>query len=995
MSIVRRAVLGVLVLVAALLALPAAEATSTCQDSSPTGAYTIRVCFTGPDDGSTVSGTVPVSATVAVVSGTSPGIRRMVFSLGGGYLLTDYSAPYSFKLRTTRWVDGSYSLTVQALLRDGNVTDDIGVSLTFTNGTTTPPVNTRTFVFPDGNPVTSDSTFTVVATGDGAGGESSETAVTDLIAAMNPNLTLYTGDVYEQGTPTEFDNWYGLNQPGNTYYGRFRDITLPVVGNHEYQGNTAPGYFDYWDNIPHYYSVNRHGWHLIALDTNSAYNQTAPGTAQYDWLAADLAANTQPCTLAFYHEPLVNVGDEGSSAYVEPFWQLFARYGVDLVINGHDHSYQRYQPLDGNGNPNPAGVTEIINGAGGHALGTLPGSDARLVASAQQFGALRLGLNSAGASYAFVNTAGVTLDAGSTRCDPSKADVTAPSAPTKLTATGTYKTRIDLSWATSTDDVGVTKYQIFRDGALLDTVRQTSSYADDSVTPGSTHTYTVRALDNAGNASPASNPASAITPTVAVLFHDGFETGDLRAWTNPGGTTSPPNAGLTVVSSNPGVGSWSARARSTDGTSGAAAWKVLAQPEPELYYSAEFKVLSHDTPITLMRLRDGPSTSHAIVSVGLALNNWVTMRLSGGAPSSVTSTVTASPGVWHTLQLHAAVDGTSSSTDVWLDGVRITRLSVSGVDLGSQPSAKVELGDPGSPTTPKSFDMEFDEVAVDRQFIPDLIPPGAPPGLTAVAHSASSVVLGWSAAADNVGVVGYDIYRDGKRAGSVPGSARSFSDTGLAWDSVHTYVVRARDASGNVSRASPAARARTWIFGDGFESGSTIHWSANHGLKVQRTLRWTGTRSARAASSRGKGAYAIRRLPATYATVVVRAHVRVASRAHNNTDIVRLRTAAGRPLVALFYTSAGKIGYRNDLRAKVRTSGVILRTRSWHDLVLRVTVDGGRSRVTVWYDGAEVRALTRQDSLGTTGIGKLVVGESTTGRNYDYSVDDIRVTRWR
>ena len=102
------------------------------------------------------------------------------------------------------------------------------------------------------------------------------------MASMNPNLTLYLGDVYEKGTPTEFDNWYGLEPAGGTRSTAGSATSrCPTVGNHEYTAGQAPGYFDYWDNTPHYYSVNRHGWHIISLDANSAFNQTAAGTPQY------------------------------------------------------------------------------------------------------------------------------------------------------------------------------------------------------------------------------------------------------------------------------------------------------------------------------------------------------------------------------------------------------------------------------------------------------------------------------------------------------------------------------------------------------------------------------------------------------------------------------------------------------------------------------------------------------------------------------------------
>src|SRR5205807_3022100 len=73
------------------------------------------------------------------------------------------------------------------------------------------------------------------------------------------------------------------------------------------------------------------GWHFIALDSTSQYNQMGPGTAQYNWLKTDLAANTLACTLVMFHHPLFNVGEEGPTARVQPTWELMDQYGVDIA----------------------------------------------------------------------------------------------------------------------------------------------------------------------------------------------------------------------------------------------------------------------------------------------------------------------------------------------------------------------------------------------------------------------------------------------------------------------------------------------------------------------------------------------------------------------------------------------------------------------------------------------------------------------------------------
>ncbi|MGZ4437744.1 MAG: fibronectin type III domain-containing protein [Nocardioidaceae bacterium] len=982
-------VVTVLAVLAALLGAAPASAASTCQDTtSSTGGYTVRVCLTEPADGATLTGPVSVTGTVSTVSGTVPGVQRMVYSLDGQYLLTDYQSPYTFTLDTRRFVDGAHTLALHALLRDTSVTNDTTINVSFNNGITTPPVNTKTFTPPQGNPVGPGQTFTVAAAGDGAGGESSETAVTNLIASMNPNLTLYLGDVYEKGTPTEYDNWYGLSQPTNTFYGRFRDITLPTIGNHEYTAGQAPGYFDYWDNTPHYYSVDRNGWHIVSLDTNSAFNQTAVGTPQYTWLQNDLQNNTQPCTLVFYHQPRFNIGDEGPSTYLDPIWSLMAQNGVDLVINGHDHTYQRYVPLDGAGNPSATGVTEIINGAGGHALGGFPGSDTRLAATAQQFGALKLGLNSAGAAYQFVTTSGTTLDSGSAKCDATTADTVSPTAPTNLTATSTYKTKIDLSWTPSTDDVGVTRYRIFRDGALLDTISAASSYSDTTVTPGSTHSYQVRALDDAGNVSGASNTASATTPTVAVLFHDGFETGDMSNWTNPGGTTNPPNSGLTVQSNDVFAGTYAARALSASGTNGASAWKTLAQSESDLYYEARFKVNSHSSTVNLLRMRNGLAASSPIVTAGLSATNRLTLRNDAGAtPATVSSTTSVSPGTWHTLQLHAVVNGTSSSTEVWLDGTKVPDLSLATVDLGANPVAKVELGDPGSATSAKTFDVDFDEVALDRQYIGDLVAPAAPTNLTATAHSGLAVDLAWTAATDDVGVSGYDVYRNGSLLTSI-GASTSYRDTTVSPNTGYTYKLVARDAAGNASGYSNSATVQTSdVFADGFESGDLTKWSSVNGLTVSQQEVDTGTWAARATSDGTAGASAQAVLDAGINDVYYRVRFKELAAPTNNVNLLRFRNPTNGAMVTAFVSSLGKVGYRNDLAGTTTTSTTSVSAGVWHELQAHVKVAGDSSLVELWLDGVLVSSKT--EPLGTSSVGRLELGDTSTGRTFDIAFDNV------
>ncbi len=399
------------------------SAAAACVTSGPTGGlYTVSVCIPSPGSGSTLSGNVTVMAT-ASVTGSGPGVARMVFSLSGGYLLTDYQSPYTFSLPTPDWVDGSYRLGVEAVMRDGFTTGEVSLLVTFKNGVTTPPVNHRTFSPATGSTPEGGGPLVVAVLGDGSGGERNETQVVNLVSSWTPDLVLYLGDVYEQGSTAEFYNYYGAN---SKFFGRFRTITDPTVGNHEYLLGNADPYFSFWNNVPSSYSFNTAGWHIISLNSEAQYVSTFPGSPQYQWLSQDLAANTAGCTLAFWHEPLFNIGSEGDATQTQPFWDLLAQYQADIVLNGHDHDYQRWTALNASGQPDPNGIVEFVVGTGGHAIQTFVTSDARMVkgydatTTPLPYGALRLDLSPTQATYQFVDTTGAVLDGGTINCKRAK-----------------------------------------------------------------------------------------------------------------------------------------------------------------------------------------------------------------------------------------------------------------------------------------------------------------------------------------------------------------------------------------------------------------------------------------------------------------------------------------------------------------------------------------------------------------------------------------------
>jgi calcineurin-like phosphoesterase family protein/Big-like domain-containing protein len=680
---------------------------SPCQTSGPSGGnYTITVCLS-PSGGS-ATGQKTVTASISV-SGTDPHTAKVVFYLDKQYLLTDFETPYTFSLPSANWVDGTHTLEAEAIERDGFVADHAVVTLTFANGVTTPPKQQTGFKPTPGTTPAAGQPYVLAAVGDGAAGQTSAGDVSDLIASWNPNAFLYLGDVYEKGTATEFMNWYGV-AGSSLYFGRFSSITDPTVGNHEYTAGKAPGYFGYWKTPKDYYSVNTPaGWHLISLNSNL---DGSVGSAQYNWLDTDLTNNTSPCTLVYFHHPLFNIGVEPVPARFTAIWPLLAQKGADIVLTGHDHDYQRWVPMDGTGSPSPAGPTEFVVGTGGHSLQSFVATDSRVANSdSGHFGALRLDLSSGGASYRFVTTAGATLDSGSVACNPSATDTTPPSVPANLSATTVAQTNIspgivNLSWAASTDNVGVSGYAIYRDGSQVGTVGTQTTYADQTVQPNTTYSYQVLATDAYGNQSALSTPAlSVTTPPIGALFSDGFESGDLSSWTTVNG--------LQTESNDTYGGSYAAEGAST-GTV-AYARKTLPTSQTSLYYRIRFKIVSPPSSgsLYLGRLLTGGGTS----MLGVYVTNLGKLGLRNDVAGNSTTSTTAGGllGAWHTLQVHVTVADPASQVETWLDGTPVTDLTVNPGSLGANPITMIQVGENAAN---KTFDVLFDDVAADTAAIP-------------------------------------------------------------------------------------------------------------------------------------------------------------------------------------------------------------------------------------------------------------------------------------
>jgi len=380
--------------------------------------------------------------------------------------------------------------------------------------------------------------------------------------------------------------------------------------------------------------------------------------------------------------------------------------------------------------------------------------------------------------------------------DPSPAsyswtiDTAAPGAPTGPATTSVTSSRVDLAW-TASPDADVASYQVLRDGYLIGTTSATS-YADQSVAGPITYNYSVVAVDRAGNASPATDPLTVDVPsqTAPPIFADGFESGDLTAWTS--------STGLTVQSQE--VFSGASAARATPAGVAAYAQKQLPSPLTELFYDLHFKVLNQNaTKITLGSLKT--STNVGLLSLYTSSLGKLGYRNDRTA-MNVVSTTQVSTASWHDLQIHLLVNGTASEVEVWLDGVRVPDLART-ESLGTVAIGRVQLGDDA---TGKTYDVAYDQVAVASSFIVPPPPPGAPTGVTATPGDRQATV-GWTAPASSGGgpITGYTItVSPGGAPVRAGGLTTSTVVGGLTNGTSYTFTVTATNDYGTGPPSAPS-----------------------------------------------------------------------------------------------------------------------------------------------------------------------------------------------
>ena len=732
-------------------------------------------------------------------------------------------------------------------------------------------------------------------------------------------------------------------------WGRVKDITRPVVGNHEYEITTddatgigtdcnddnanAAGYFNYFGSLAGnpgqgYYDYFIGDWHLIALNSNcDDAGGCHPGSPQGLWLQSRLEQFPNVCTLAYWHIPLFSSGgrDEPNS---RDLWQMLYDHGVDVVLNGHDHIYERFVPQK------PDGTDDLVRGMRQFTVGTGGANFTSLVTiahnsemrNADTFGVLKLTLHPATYDWEFVPEAGKTFtDMGTGYCSGAEIqDTTPPTAASNLKASVVSGNEVHLNWTAGTDNLALAGYQVFRNGIHIGAANGTS-YLDTTTQPGVTYSYSVVAMDVAEL---TSAPSNTFTVTPIGLFNDDFESGNLSRWA--------PVTNLTVQQEQVFAGNYAARGISNSLST--VAFKLLSAPQNELYYRIRFKIISQTQPMNLMKFRT-KDTGYGKSILGVYVSNTGYLGIRNDTlPLTTPSTAYVAKGVWHELQVRLLINGSAGQTDVWLDRNRISALSKT-ESFGMDPIGRLQLGEKDAGV---NFDVTYDDVTVDTQLIPSGPTPTITPTFTPTSTSTSTPTASATPTATNT---------------STP--------------------------------ASPASI----IFSDGFETGSLSQWTNVQGLLVQNQHVANGAYAARGATTAGGATYARKSLATPQTDLYYRIRFKLISQGPNTTvNLLKFRTAANASILSVSVNPSSQLSYRNDVALRSVNGMVGVTLGNWHTLQVHVRIADTAGQIDVWYDDAPVTALSRTEAFGTNPIGILQLGENTPGLTYDVAFDDVTVS---
>lgn len=790
---------------------------------------------------------------------------------------------------------------------------------------------------------------------------------------------------------------------------------------------------------------------------NDYDNHWTPSSPEYQWLKHDLETHPGGLKFAFWHYPMYSDNStEDSSTFLQgpgSLEGLLAANDVSIGFNGHAHMYQRNLKPSG-------GIITYLTGGGGAKLqpigasgctaldaygigwsnsanvGSRCGSAPVPTSRAEIFHFLKVTVNGSSVTVAPTDSLGRTFDV-QTYTFGSSSDTEPPTAPGNVAATARNSGTVDLTWSAATDNVGVTGYEVYRDGTPIASIGTPTSYTDSTVSPSTTYTYAVRARDATGNTSELSSDVSVTTPppsptvtfaptddtyvqqtlpdqaagSATTLQVDNSPVKNILLKFNVSGfgPQSITGAKLRLYVTDPSArGGDFFATQSTSWTESTVTWNTgpattgsaiasLGAVNAGAWYDVDLSSLVVDNGVVSLRVTstssDGANYASRSNSLGFApqlvVSHDGTIQQPPPAPSALAASTTVGD---------APVTLTWTAPGGTVDGYTVKRAPAPSGPYTSIATVPTTSASDATVLSGQTYYYVVTAVRGGIESSPSnqasaVLRPAAPSSITATAGD-GQIALAWNGAS---GATNYRVERSTQAGGPYTAVASpvgtGYTDMGLANGTTYYYVVRASN-SGGTSPASgeasgtPTASSHTVVFSDGFETGNLSNWTTFGGLTIQSALFHSGTWAAQGNTTNG-ATYAKKQLPATYTDGSLRAHVHLASYA-SQVNLLRYRTATDGSLGYLFVNTAGKLALRNDVGAVTTTSATTFTTGAWHSLELRVTINGASSSTEVWLDGSRIDdlSLTNQN-WGTALIGKVQIGEVQSGRTYNVTFDDV------
>lgn len=284
------------------------------------------------------------------------------------------------------------------------------------------PTVTATLMLPTSIPQPSATPVYFSGAGDisicGQTGDDQTAAI--LLDRIGSGLYFTAGDnSNENGTLYEYQRCFAPT------WGRLMPDLHVVPGNHDYYSNPLENYWMYFDGMAGepgkgWYSFEHGDWHILMLNSNCGYVGCGPSSEQIAWMKQDLETHPTQCSLAIWHHPRFNSGIAGNADWLYSFWDVLYEYGVDIVVNGHDHHYERLEKINPQGEPDSIyGIRSFIVGTGGashYGIDQIqPFSEVQIT---NQFGIVQFELKAESYAWQFINVEGEVLDSGSDVCSP-------------------------------------------------------------------------------------------------------------------------------------------------------------------------------------------------------------------------------------------------------------------------------------------------------------------------------------------------------------------------------------------------------------------------------------------------------------------------------------------------------------------------------------------------------------------------------------------------